>query len=205
MCAQGPTPYSFTPLKVTTGGRRYAALGTECDNASSSCGSTTFSSTNTSWSSQDSTSLLVDTVCTCGGHCRPMPSVLEAVCCSVEKLKHLEFADDSFQAVTGNCVLNCDDIKNILSTASVRLAWRKQRKSSGFLDAEECKFSVMTNKNYRHHAYREYVEYIHGLLGKHNRKVIPSCVVWYIRGRWPDPHGNYTGYKPGSDEVEDIL
>ena len=147
MCAQGPTPYSLAPLKVTTGGRRYTAIGTECDNASSSSSSTIFDSTSTSWSSQDSCStLLIDTVCTCGGHCRPMPSVLEAVCCSVEKLQHLEFADDSFQAVTGNCVLNCEDIKNILSTASVRLARRKQRKASGFLDAEECKLEIIRNK-----------------------------------------------------------
>ena len=59
MCAQGPTPYSFAPLKVTTGGRRYAAIGTECDNASSSSSSTIFDSTSTSWSSQDSCSTLL--------------------------------------------------------------------------------------------------------------------------------------------------
>ena len=51
---------------------------------------------------------------------------------------------------------------------------------------------MMTNKTYRHHAYREYIKYIHGLLEKNNRK-------------WPDPDGNHTGYKPGSDEVEDVV
>ena len=31
-----------------------------------------------------------------------MPSVLEAVCCSAEKLQILEFADLSYQAAAGN-------------------------------------------------------------------------------------------------------
>ena len=29
--------------------------------------------------------------------------------------------------------------------------------------------------------------------------------MWYIRSKWPDPDGNCTGYKPGSDEVEDVV
>ena len=64
---------------------------------------------------------------------------------------------------------------------------------------------MMTNKTYRYHAYREYIKYIHGLLEKNNRRVIPSCVMWYIGSKWPDPDGNHTGYKPGSDEVKDFV
>ena len=37
-----------------------------------------------------------------------MPGVLEAVCCSAEKLQDLEFADESFQAAARNCVPNCE-------------------------------------------------------------------------------------------------
>ena len=88
MSTQCPTPNSFASLKVTTGGRRHAAIDAESDRVSSLC-----SSTSTSWSSHDSTTLLIDTISTCGGHCRPMPSVLEAVCCSAEKLQILELAD----------------------------------------------------------------------------------------------------------------
>ena len=78
-------------------------------------------------------------------------------------------------------MLYCEDTKN----ASVRHAWQTKSKASGFLDAEACTLSILTNKNYRHHAYREYIEYIHGLLGKRYRKVIPSFAVWYIKSRWP--------------------
>ena len=58
-------------------------------------------------------------------------------------------------------MLYCEDTKN----ASVRHAWQTKSKASGFLDVEASTFSIVTNKNYRHHACREYIEYIHGLLG----------------------------------------
>ena len=89
-------------------------------------------------------------------------------------------------------MLNCEDIKNVLSPACVRLVWRKQRKASGIFEAEdeEWTLSIMTEKNYRHHVYREYIEFtcIHGLLGKRYRKVIPSFVVWYFESVWPGPN-----------------
>ena len=65
-------------------------------------------------------------------------------------------------------MLNCEDIKSLISPAS----------------ADECKFSRMTNCDYRHLTYKESIEYIHGLLEKHNRKVIPICVEWFIKSRW---------------------
>ena len=34
-----------------------------------------------------------------------------------------KFAVESFQAVAGNCVLKCEDIKHVLSPASVKLVW----------------------------------------------------------------------------------
>ena len=49
--------------------------------------------------------------------------------------------------------------------------------------------------SYRKAAYRRFILYHHGYLGRGNRKVIPSCVVLEIRHWYPSPSGVYMGFR----------
>ena len=56
--------------------------------------------------------------------------------------------------------------------------------------------NVRNNENFHHAAYRQYVLWQHGRLGRGNRTVVPSCCVIAICARYPSPNGMYTGYRP---------
>ena len=109
------------------------------------------------------------------GSCRNMPTQTENKCCCSKKMPCITTMPLFHQLVLDGNVLD--------------LAMR-YRKDVLVMD------HTRNNENFRHTAYRQYVLWQYGRLGKGNRRVVPSCCVLAIRLRYPSPNGVYTGYRP---------
>ena len=55
--------------------------------------------------------------------------------------------------------------------------------------------NTIDNRTLRHSTYKLFIYSKYGFLGKGNRIKIATCVVDRIRQKWPDPNGEYTGYR----------
>ena len=112
--------------------------------------------------------------CNCG-QCMAMPTQEENKCCARTRRPCV-----SRQALFNQIVLDA----NILDIAM------RYREDVLVLNNNR------NNENFRHAAYRQFVLWQHGRLGRGNRRVVPSCCVLAIRSRYPSPNGVYTGYRP---------
>lgn len=88
------------------------------------------------------------------------------------------------------CIIDTDEVRYLMQEIGLQIAWREDQLWKGVASS----VVDMANENYRYHAYRKYIRFIHGRLGRHRRRVIPSCVVRSIRTLWPSPDGQYAGY-----------
>ena len=106
------------------------------------------------------------------GNCRPMGTPTEDVCCHKNPCitRHEEF----YLLCVNYLVLTVA----ILGRVDIR--------------ADPIDYSP---SSYRKAAYRQYIYWIHGYLGRGNRRVIPSCVVLAIRRWFPSPTGVYMGFR----------
>ena len=59
------------------------------------------------------------------------------------------------------------------------------------------------NTNYRSSAYKQYISWIYGWLGKRIRQVIPLCVVWAIRKKYPSDDGEYVPFNHAEEQAEE--
>ena len=109
--------------------------------------------------------------CICG-RCRHMPLEVENICC---RQRICITREEFFQSA----VLDM----GVLSIAIVN-------RSDVFADDPE-----YTPASYRKAAYRQWILWQHGYLGRANRRVVPSCVVWAVRDKYPSPDGLYLGFK----------
>ncbi|XP_039525452.1 P2X purinoceptor 7-like [Pimephales promelas] len=114
--------------------------------------------------------------CVCA-RCREMPTDLERKCCGfrpaecISSMPHMEIF--------------------ILMEGHLRMARRLWNDIRAVEDAQS---PGESNRQFRHAAYRQWVVWQYGSLGSGRRVVIPSCCVWAIRDRFPDPNGHYVGF-----------
>ena len=115
-------------------------------------------------------------VCNC---CVEMENPQEEKCCGLKK------CITSYQLFEDLCL-----DRNVLEVAI---------KARCDIRAEDLDFGM---NSFRKAAYRQYILWQYGRLGKGNRRVCPSCVVKMIRIGYPSLDGNYMGFKPYKGLVE---
>ena len=104
--------------------------------------------------------------------CRVMSLPEENVCC---RSRPCITTTDSFETIVTN--------RDVLSVAIVH-------RLDVYSDDPEYGPS-----DYRKAAYRQWTLWRCGYLGRGNRKVIPSCMLWAVRTKYPAPDNNYLGFK----------
>lgn len=113
--------------------------------------------------------------CKCG-RCRQMPTPEEEVCC---------------RKTVGKCILitAATAITNLMDMNNLVVGVRNRNDLFALND------DIYSNRTLRHTTYRQFTLWRHGYLGAGNRFVIPSCTVWKIRNAFPEPGGQYTGFR----------
>nr|XP_054593360.1 P2X purinoceptor 7-like [Nothobranchius furzeri] len=119
------------------------------------------------------------TWCTCG-NCTDMPTDAERKCCGQDSV---------------NCISLLPHFRLYCLDEGVLRIHRQYRADLTVLG--QIREPGDDNREYRYAAYRHFIFWQHGSLGHGNRRVIPSCCVVKIREKFPDPHGQYTGFLPG--------
>ena len=106
--------------------------------------------------------------------CRPMDTEIENLCCK-------RVTCISTYRVFANICLDRDILEVcIKARCDVR--------------ADDFNFNFSID-SFRKAAYRQFVLWRFGKLGRGNRRVVPSCVVLAIRRAYPSPDGQYMGFR----------
>ncbi|PIK38595.1 hypothetical protein BSL78_24567 [Apostichopus japonicus] len=132
--------------------------------------------------------------CSCG-LCVFMPTEKECTCCNE--------VDNCREKLNSNsCITELPDFHNVcLDKTVLRTAIVMVRYARGLTNAQD----HYDKKTYRYAAYRSFTAWIHGALGKRQRRVIPACAVSAIRSAYPAEDGIYQGFLEAQGEVEDAL
>ena len=124
-----------------------------------------------------------DDWCECGGHCQRQDTERECVCC--KEIDNVVRKNSSSSIKRNISVPECITLNPaflVVCTDSdvLETAWYAYRQQFGGYDGPE-------HKRLRHIAYRQFVRWCWGWLGRNIRVVLPACVVSCIRAHFPPP------------------
>lgn len=129
--------------------------------------------------------------CMCGV-CVAMPSADECYCCQELEELNQKFDDTGVTCITTHEKFRivCLDT-DVLRTALVAIHNARLNPIP----------EPITNRTWRLAAYRQFTWWVHGVLGKRRRRVIPACVVQAIRKEFPEESGQYAGFREADMEL----
>ncbi|KAL5005344.1 hypothetical protein ScPMuIL_018800 [Solemya velum] len=116
-----------------------------------------------------------------------MPQARECVCCQeITIVNERRTGKDE----NTSCITDLPSFRNVcLDPDILDVAYFQYRQEYGE------QLSEAANERNRYTAYRQFVRWCWGYLGKEIRVVIPACVVLSVRNSYPDPGQNYTGFR----------
>ena len=146
--------------------------------------------------------------CTCG-NCDRMASRKESLCCKDDQFSDVFSRTSKRRTIDGNgelvitshalnglCLTKSPTIKNIVEDEDLILTFLAEVSISCLRGLPK---TPVSNREFRYGAYRSITRYLHGILGKRNRKILPACIIKMVRQRYPENSNNYVGYEECSD------
>lgn len=126
--------------------------------------------------------------CKCG-YCKKETRQIDSLCCiEVPAIDEEKFEGKKCITLAEEFNLLCGN-KTVLKNVLVSL--HETRGDPLEKEAE------IKNQSIRFAACKQFIWWVFQRLGKGNRRVIPSCVVWNIRKKFPEATGQYTRFKEG--------
>ncbi|XP_061190961.1 uncharacterized protein LOC133199103 [Saccostrea echinata] len=120
--------------------------------------------------------------CTCG-HCPPMPTVTESVCCK-EIPQVVSVLEEDPEKI---CIIEHHGFQPVCIHPSVL-------RTAYFAYRQQYEELPETNGRMRYIGYRQLARWCWGWLGKQVRVPLPACAVHKIRTTYPEENGQYRGF-----------
>ena len=123
--------------------------------------------------------------------CREEEREIDCLCC-----QEVAALNSKFDAENMTCIIQSSEFETLcLNETVLKNVLTGLHVSRGdFLEDNT------TNRSLRFAAYKQFVWWIFKNLGRGNRRVIPSCVIWKIRNKYPESNGQYTLCSDGNKD-----